>query len=644
MQTTETPTTKTVKKKGKRIKLIIIIAVIALLAFASIVFMKKIFSTTDEELIITPHAVEKGDITTIISGTGTVEPIEQYDISSIARGDVIADYITLGQQVNEGDLLYEVDSAEAQNDIEKARISLQKQQLSYEETINSIENLTVTAPINGTIINMYVKNGDSISNNSKICDIVNSITMSITLPFLADDADNISKGQTAYITLDTTDETLTGTVKRITTGSYTTSTGAIVSDVEIVFHNPGAVKPGDTATALVGNFACNQPAEIKYGDQITVVAKTSGEVSNLEYGVGDTIEKDTLLLKLINTSSSTNARSSALSIRDAELALQNQIEALEDYMITSPISGTIIEKTAKFGDTLDGNKSAMAIVADMSKLTFTMSIDELDIKNISKGQEVIVTADALPDQTFTGYIDNISIIGTSSSGVTTYPVDVIIEEYEGLLPGMNVNADIISEQATDILKIPVEAVSRGNLVLVTEEYAERIGAVKSERSRPNIGDAGTDKAARAKSQKPSDTEDPLPINTPENAPPSLYDDHLPTENESDNNKIEIIEMPGTPDGYVWIRITIGMSDKDYVEVTSGLTEDAEIYVVTTKQQREAAENTQRTGMGGMGGMGGMPGGGMPSGGMGSNRSGGGMPSGGMGSNRSGGGMPGGGMR
>lgn len=614
----------TAKINKRKIKIAVIIGIATILLIVSILFMKKIFSQGDNETIITPHTVERGNITTVISGTGTIEPIEQYDISSIARGDVIADYITVGQQVNKGDLLYEVDSTEAQNNIEKAKISLQKQQLSYQQTVENIENLTVTAPISGTITNMYVKNGDNVQTNGKICDIVNSATMSITLPFLADDAHSLYTGASAHITLDTTNETITGSVKRVATGTYSTATGAIVADVEIIFHNPGAVKDGDVATVTVGGYACNQAGTIKYGDSITVIAKTSGEVSNLELGVGDTVSANHVILKLINTSSSTNARSGALSIQDAELALDNQIEALDEYMITSPITGTVIDKTAKLGDALDGNKSSMAIVADMSKVTFTMSIDELDIKNISVGQEVLVTADALPDQTFTGYVSNISIIGTTGNGVTTYPVDVIIEEYEGLLPGMNVDADIISEQSSDTLKIPISAVSRGNLVLVTEEYAESIGAVKAERSdRKGKNFDNQKENSSDTSKKPSD-------DTPN---PESED-----ATKSDSQAVQIIEMPNTPEGYVWIRISIGMSDENYVEVTSGLTEGTEVYVITTNKQREASENTQRPGM--SGGMSGMPGGGMQSGGMPS----GGMPGGMGGGAPNTGGMRGGGMR
>lgn len=49
---------------------------------------------------------------------------------------------------------------------------------------------------------------------------------------------------------------------------------------------------------------------------------------------------------------------------------------------------------------------------------------------------------------------------------------VIVENYGSLLPGMNVTADIVVEEAKDILTVPVSAVQRGNTVLVADEAAE----------------------------------------------------------------------------------------------------------------------------------------------------------------------------
>ena len=90
-------------------------------------------------------------------------------------------------------------------------------------------------------------------------------------------------------------------------------------------------------------------------------------------------------------------------------------------------------------------------------------------RSIEVGQKVSITADAVEGKTYTGVVTKVSVAGTSSGGTTTYPVTVRIDETEGLLPGMNVDAAITLESASDVLAIPAGALNRGNTVLVTAD-------------------------------------------------------------------------------------------------------------------------------------------------------------------------------
>ena len=56
--------------------------------------------------------------------------------------------------------------------------------------------------------------------------------------------------------------------------------------------------------------------------------------------------------------------------------------------------------------------------------------------------------------------------GTTTNGVTTYPVEVQIEDTDGLLPGMNVSTEIIVNEVNGVVAVPVGAVVRGDKVLV----------------------------------------------------------------------------------------------------------------------------------------------------------------------------------
>ena len=175
----------------------------------------------------------------------------------------------------------------------------------------------------------------------------------------------------------------------------------------------------------------------------------------------------TALVTLGGDGAQSALENSAISVENAQLALQRAQDALESYTITAPISGTIIEKNYKVGDKVDGmDAGSLAILYDMSSLKLTMNISELDLNQVQEGQEVDITAEALPGQVFQGVVDRVSINGTTTNGFTTYPVTILLREFGDLNPGMNVSADIVVERTTGVLCVPVSAVNSDGTVLV----------------------------------------------------------------------------------------------------------------------------------------------------------------------------------
>jgi HlyD family secretion protein len=252
----------------------------------------------------------------------------------------------------------------------------------------------------------------------------------------------------------------------VASGQSVSSAGALVTNVEIVFANPGALSPGAYATAVVGDYACNDAGLTEYANQDTIYSKGSGKIVDLTVNVGDRINAGQRIFFLENTSIDEALTRASKNVGDAEKKLGNTQNSLQ---ITSPIAGTVLAKSAKAGDSLYENSTTLAVVADMSCLTFTIDVDELEIRYVATGQQATVTADAYVGETFAGVVTNVGKTGTSASGVTTYSVTIEIAEYGGLLPGMNVNADIVVREALDVLYVPVDAVTRGNLVLVKDD-------------------------------------------------------------------------------------------------------------------------------------------------------------------------------
>ena len=92
----------------------------------------------------------------------------------------------------------------------------------------------------------------------------------------------------------------------------------------------------------------------------------------------------------------TQIESARISVSNASTSLENARDNLEDYSVTAPISGTVVTKTAKAGDNIEGGSgSTLCVIYDLSYLEMTMYIDELDISSVEVGQEVRITADAV---------------------------------------------------------------------------------------------------------------------------------------------------------------------------------------------------------------------------------------------------------
>ena len=114
-------------------------------------------------------------------------------------------------------------------------------------------------------------------------------------------------------------------------------------------------------------------------------------------------------------------------MENAQLTCQRARDALESYTIIAPISGTVIEKNVKAGDKVDGiDSGTLAVLYDLSCLTLQMNVSELDIGKVREGQQVEITADALPGQTFRGVVDRVSINGATTNGFTTYPATILV--------------------------------------------------------------------------------------------------------------------------------------------------------------------------------------------------------------------------
>ena len=459
-----TPTWKAPKKKRRWPK--VVIAVLLVLA-ALFFFVIRPMLGAGKELLAGAYltsTAQMQEMTVSVSSTGTIQPIDSYNVSGMVTGEVLEAPFEVGDQVEKGDVLYRIDPGSAETALQQAQLSVQQAQLNYDSIVDGLNPKASGA---GVVQKLHVKKGDLVSAGSPIADISDTSTMTLTVPFQSADAQRIAVGSSAQVTLAGTLETLTGTVESVANADLVGNGGALVRQVKSRVQNPGALTTSTTAPAKVGSIACAGSGTFEANLTQTVVATGSGEVVSLNVSAGSRVSAGQVLATLGGSSAQTSLENASISLQNAQLSLQNAQDALDNYTITAPISGTVIEKNFKAGDTIDNNSltaagGTLAVLYDMSTLTFEMKIDEKDINKVQVGQEVTITADAVEGVTFSGVVDTVNINGTTVSGQTNYPVTVVINDPQDLKPGMNVSADIIVERAGTVLCVPVDAVNRGS--------------------------------------------------------------------------------------------------------------------------------------------------------------------------------------
>lgn len=415
----------------------------------------------------TPDTVQRRDLTAAVSGTGTVTPIESYYLKPLVTGEVLEAPFEVGDRVEKGQLLYRLDAKDAEMSIAQAALSVRQAQKSYDDLA---ANLTVRAGGAGVVQQVLVQRGDIVSPGTPIAEVADTSNLTVTLPFHSADARGIAPGQSAQVTIAGTLETLPGTVESVSNADLVGPGGALVRNVKIRVRNPGALTAANSATAQVGDMACAGSAKLAESLRQTVTAQAGGEVTDVHVTAGSAVSAGSALATLGGTAAQSSLEDLSIALENARLSLQRAQDTLENYTITAPISGTVIEKNVKAGDNVNNIESgSLAVIYDLSYLKLEMNISELDLSKVRAGQEVEITADAIPGETFTGTVDRVSINGTTTNGFTTYPATILLSDYGGLNPGMNVSAGIVVERLKGALSIPASAVRRGDTVLVPLE-------------------------------------------------------------------------------------------------------------------------------------------------------------------------------
>lgn len=485
-----------------------IAAVVAVAVLAMVVIPRRSRSAS-ADLAYTQEKLGRRDIVNVYDGSGTINAADSYTVKSLVTGTVLTADFELGDSIEKGDVLYTIDISDVENNLASAQLSVEQAQRNYDD-IADMQN--VRTRISGEVSSFAVAAGDAVQAGQTVATIRDTSVMLLAVDFPAAEAQSFVAGQAAQVMPDTTFETLNGTIRSVSGADPAGDASLMTCTVTIAVPNAGSLTTAQAAVAQVNGVSSLNSAHFTYQREETVVAAASGTVSELCVKEGSTVRQDDVILRITGKDLDKQTKNAADSLRAAELQMSSAEKTISHYTIDAPISGTIVDKKVKAGDKLSANDTAMqnlCTIYDMSYLEMKLNVDELKIRSLEVGQEVDITADAVPGETYKGVISSILVAGTTANGSTSYPVTVRIDDMGELLPGMNATAKITTASVKNVLALPNAALVRGSYVLVTKDS-------------PSAANAETSMTA--------------------------------------------------PDGYVYVKVTTGISDDDYIEVKSGLQE------------------------------------------------------------------------
>ncbi len=203
--------------------------------------------------------------------------------------------------------------------------------------------------------------------------------------------------------------------------------------------------------------------------------------------------------------------------------------------ITAPEPGLLLYARARRGEKIktgtmlnrwSSRYRTVAVLPNLDSLVSITYVNEIDISKVYEGQDVKISIDALPDQTFSGVVTKVAKMGKKSrnDGGNVFQVDIYLKpSEEDIQPSMTTTNSLMLESMKDVLVLPINAIYSEN----KKNYVYQKVGFKTVKKEVKLGmqddklvivEAGLEKGDRCLLTEPDDLQDieimPLQIESP----------------------------------------------------------------------------------------------------------------------------------
>ncbi|HMC20853.1 MAG TPA: efflux RND transporter periplasmic adaptor subunit [Thermoanaerobaculia bacterium] len=244
----------------------------------------------------------------------------------------------------------------------------------------------------------------------------------------------------------------TGTLNAVTTVSVGTQVSGQVSELLVDYNDH--VKKGQLLARIDPTLA--QQAVADAGANVSKAIAQEGQAQR-DYKRNQELVNAGLIARSEYETTQSSLDVARANVRSAQVALDRAKQNLAYTSIYAPIDGVVVDRNVQQGQTVAASLSApqlFLIANDLSHMQILAQVGESDIAQITQGQTVNFTVQALPNQKFHGTVQQVRLQSTTSDNVVNYTVVVAVDNPKGkLLPGMTARVDFLTNSATNVLKV-----------------------------------------------------------------------------------------------------------------------------------------------------------------------------------------------
>lgn len=370
--------------------------------------------------------VQKGNIFQIVSTTGSIGSEVQNTYTLQVSGEIIS-ALEKGEIFRKGDILVEVDNSDGmlrleqiEKDIKKSESSLRTAKINYQKALDANHIAIQLADLNAEKAEESTESAlNSLENANKSAELSYE-----SAKRASEDAREILA--LAQSDPDTTDMQL---------AQYESSVKSAEEKVE---------------STKISNSSSKSQAESSYEQSLLSQSTTYWNNLNSTQGVKAQIE----LVK-------ENINQSEIQLELTKMDSESAKKDLDDYILYAPYDGIVLSSDFEVGEQNGGNNMISILSNDF---LIKATVSETDISKVSEGDEAYITLDAYPDNEFSGEVKKIIPISVDEGGIISFEIIIKFSDANEIeiYYGLSANVDIITEEAENVLFVPIQSVYKKN--------------------------------------------------------------------------------------------------------------------------------------------------------------------------------------